>query len=96
MGIGRKDSAERILKEAVKLDPVQFLGVCKIAGVKIYEDLENEEENDEGGRAEEDTKNKPRPFKDIWADLCDAVDSMNRMQRRNLGRLVRAATKKEK
>ena len=36
-----------------------------------------------------------REFKDIWADVCDAIDGLNRVQKRNLDKLLKAATKKE-
>ena len=32
-----KNSPERLLEEIIKLEPVQFIGVCKIIGVDIYE-----------------------------------------------------------
>ena len=99
MKIG-KNSPEKILEEIVKLDPVEFLGVCKILGVDIYNTASAEivEETDEGAKVidERDDLKTPREFYDIWSDICDAVASMNRTRRRNLSTLVRAATKKEK
>ena len=88
--IGRKDSPEEIIKGILKLDALEFLGICKIIGVNIYEQY------DEGGRPIEDAKNNVRPFENIWGDVCDTIDGMNRTKRRNLNKLVRAATKKEK
>ena len=89
----KKNSPENLLLEIMKLNPIEFLGICKIVGVRIYE-----EENVEGGRAvqDDDKDAKPRNFYDIWEDLCDELEKMNRVRRRNLGRLVYAATKKEK
>ena len=78
-----KSSPERLLEEIVELEPVQFLGVCKILGIELYRT------DDEGAPAEEGTKD----FSELWADVCDTIGSMNRTRRRNLSRLIYAATK---
>ena len=56
------------------------------------------EADEEGGQAVARMKLEvePRDFNDIWEDLCDELEKMNRVRRRNLGKLVYAATKKEK
>lgn len=88
----KKNSPENLLLEIVKLNPIEFLGICKIVGVEIYD-----EEDVEGARASDDRKDgKPREFEAIWNDLCDQIEQMNRVRRRNLGKLIYAATKKEK
>lgn len=85
-----KYSPESLIKGILKLDPIEFLGICKICGVDVYEDVEC-------GQAKEDTNaTQPREFADIWVDLCDTIEAMNRVRRRNLGSLIYAATKKEK
>lgn len=76
-----KNSPERLLEEIVKLDSVQFLGVCKILGIDVYID---------------EDKEKPKSFYDLWQELCDTVGALNRVRRRNLGFIIYAATKKEK
>ena len=76
-----KNSPERLLEEIVKLDSVQFLGVCKILGIDVYID---------------EDKEKPKDFYDLWQELCDTVGALNRVRRRNLGSIIYAATKKEK
>ena len=38
----------------------------------------------------------PREFYEIWCDVCDIIGEMNRTRRRNLGKLIYAATKKDK
>ena len=87
-----KNSGERLLEEILKLDTVEFLGVCKILGIKLVkEPVKDAEDDEECGRAVE-----PRQFEDIWCDMCDKLETMNRTQRRNLGKLVYAATKKGK
>lgn len=77
-----KNSPERLLQEIVKLDSLQFLGICRILGIELFED--------------EETKLKPKSFGDMWGELCDIVNEMNRIRRRNLGKLVYTATKKGK
>ena len=85
-----KYSPENLVREILKLDPIEFLGICKICGVDVYEDVEC-------GQANEDADaTQPRDFADIWVDLCDTIEAMNRVRRRNLGSLIYAATKKEK
>lgn len=95
MKIG-KNSPEKILEKLVELEPVEFLGICRILDVKIFKDTDLEE-SVEGARVIEKHDGKePRDFYDIWCDVCDTINSMSRTRRRNLNRLVRAATEKEK
>lgn len=88
-----KYNPEKLLIELLSLEPIEFFGICKIIGVEIYK----EEENEECGGAEKhtDVHMVPREFYEIWCDICDTVDDMNRTRRRNLGKLIYAATKKE-
>ena len=75
------------------------MGICKILGVKTVVEgvtFDSSESTAEGGPANGKVELTPRPFKDIWADVCDAIDKLNRVQKRNLNRLLKAATKKEK
>lgn len=93
-----KYSPESLVEKILELDAIEFLGICKICGIDVYEDVE---EDVECGRPNDDTNathaaSHPRDFTDIWTDLCDTIESMNRVRRRNLGRLIYAATKKEK
>ena len=89
-----KNSPENLIIKALELDPIEFLGICKIVGVDVYEDVECGQANDDANATQETLQ--PREFTDIWSDLCDTIESMNRVRRRNLGRLIYAATKKEK
>ena len=96
-----KYSPENLVEKILELDAIEFLGICKICGIDVYEDVENVEEDVECGRPNDDTNTTqevlhPREFTDIWSDLCDTIEAMNRVRRRNLGRLIYAATKKEK
>ena len=79
-----KNSPEKLLTTLLALEPVEFIGVCKIIGVEVFK------ENEEGNSSME-----PREFYEIWCDVCDTVGEMNRVRRRNLGKLIYAATKKE-
>lgn len=94
-----KYNPEKLLVELLSLEPIEFIGICKIIGVEIYK--EEKKENEECGGAEEYTEEHtnthmvPREFYEIWCDVCDIVDDMNRTRRRNLGKLIYAATKKE-
>ena len=68
---------EKIVKELVKLEPMEFLGICTVVGVRpIDED-----------------KGEPKEFEVLWAEVVDKIDSMSRLRKRNLERLVRAAIK---
>lgn len=89
-----KNSPENLIVKILELDPIEFLGICKIVGVDVYEDVECGQANDDTNATQE--ASQPREFTDIWSDLCDTIESMNRVRRRNLGRLIYAATKKEK
>ena len=88
-----KNSPEQLLRQIVKLEPVQFIGICKILGVDIYKE-------NVAAQPTEENKGKiidsiiPRTFEELWSDVCDAVGEMNRTRRRNLGKLLYPATKK--
>ena len=89
-----KNSPESLIVKILELDPIEFLGICKIVGVDVYEDVECGQANDDTNATQE--ASQPREFTDIWSDLCDTIEAMNRVRRRNLGRLIYAATRKEK
>lgn len=98
MAIG-EDKGVKLLRKVLELDPIEFLGICKILGVKtVVEEVtfDSSESTAEGGLVNGKVELTPRPFKDIWVDVCDAVNRLNRVQKRNLNRLLKAATKKEK
>lgn len=90
-----KNSAENIVMNILKLNAIEFLGVCKIIGVEIYSTETSEAEYAEGGRANVNVELHARPFEDIWNDVCDVIDSMNREEKRKLNRLVNAALKEK-
>lgn len=93
-----KDKTEKLIREIAKLEPEEFLGVCKILGIKLVDVEEyveeNVEENVEGGRSKKEAK--PKEFTQLWDEVCEKVNALNRTQKRNLDKLVRAATKEKK
>ena len=74
----KKARPEDIVEKLVELEPVEFLGICHILNVDLFIDEEDKE---------------PKDFEDMWSEVCDKVWALNRVQRRNLMKLVRAATK---
>ena len=90
--IGR-NSSEDLLKKIVKLDTVEFLGVCKILGVDLYN---VDEPLDQSADDEQRASQSARDFTDIWCDLCDKVENLSRTRRRNLNRLVSKVIKRGK
>ena len=108
-----KDKTEKLMRRIAKLEPAEFLGVCKILGIKLYREKAdmgettdtatdnvevNVEETVEGADPKTDLKDmyEPRPFDELWNDMCEKVNGLNRTRKRNLDKLLRAATKKEK
>ena len=89
-----KDKTEKLVREIAKLEPEEFLGVCKILRIRLVDVEENVEENVEGGRAKKEAKT--RDFTELWDEVCEKVNALNRTQKRNLDKLVRAATKGKK
>ena len=86
-----KNSPESLVEEILKLEPIEFLGICKIIGVDVYEDVECAQANED-----ENALPPARDFYEIWNDVCDTIGDMNRVRRRNLGKLIYAATKSKK
>lgn len=93
-----KDKTEKLMREIAKLEPEEFLGVCKILGIKLVDVEkyveENAEENVESGQSKKEAK--PKEFTQLWDEVCEKVNALNRTQKRNLDKLVRAATKEKK
>ena len=89
-----KDKTEKLMREIAKLEPEEFLGICKILDVKLVDIEEDVEEDVEGGQSKVEAK--PRDFTDLWDEVCEKVNALNRNQKRNLDKLVRAATKGKK
>ena len=86
--------AEKLIRMIGKLEPQEFIGVCKILGVKIY-DLKEDKKQTE--REEKDKSNvEVRPAEKLVQEVIDKILSLNRIQRRNLKKLIKLATKGRK
>lgn len=108
---------EKVLRRIVKLQPEEFIGVCKILGVKFYtqenvwvESEENEQvlaadrcrtnnnedessDSTDSGATTGYFKVIVRPAEDMIGDMIQAIEQLNRIQRKNLNRLLKPATK---
>ena len=80
---------KRIVERICKLEPQEFMGICKILGVKIYEEIDKGEEK-------EKLNVEARPAEKLIEEVIEKVVELNRAQRRNLDKLLKAATKGEK
>lgn len=80
-----KRGIERFQRQLLQLEPVEFVGVCRILGIQLV------------SKNEETGENTPIPFDEVFAALMDKYEELSRLQRRNLNKLLRPATKgKEK
>lgn len=68
----------------VKLEPTEFLGLCKLLCVHVF----NNEKKDENG------KPKPRSGEDIVVDCIDKFSQLNRAKRREIMAILRPIGKK--
>ena len=73
---------EKLVRMIGKLEPQEFIGVCKILGVKIYE-LGEKEEKKEDVEEEDKKKVTMRPAENLLQEVVDKILSLNRIQRRN-------------
>jgi len=92
---------KKLVMMITKLEPQEFLGVCKLLGVELYEG-ECDEISTGRQTSEFPTKDElieltkdvqVRAAENLFEDVIDKICSLNRMRRRNLERLVRSATK---
>jgi hypothetical protein len=90
---------EKLARMMVKLEPAEFMGVCKILGVEIVEyaadsqTLDNNEDNAQDVAENRDINVKVRPAEELIAEVFDKLAKLNRTQRRNLMKLLKPATK---
>ena len=77
-----------------KLEPQEFIGVCKILGVKLtQEDMEEAKEiTDKDGNTIV-VHCSVRPTEELIEDAIDKIAHLNRTQGRNLRKILKAATK---
>ena len=69
-----------------QLEPQEFVGVCKILGVKVAS--EEQEEGEDAG-----VLLSVRPTEELIEEVVEKIYALNRVQGRNLRRLLKAATK---
>lgn len=69
-----------------QLEPQEFIGVCKILGVKVTS--EEQEEGEDAG-----VLLSVRPTEELIEEVVEKIYALNRVQGRNLRRLLKAATK---
>ena len=97
---------EKLVVMISKLEPQEFLGVCKLLGVRLYDEVAPVEKSDENleGRETSELPTKEelmernsdvvmRPAEILLEEVVTELCSMNRVRRRNLERIVRSATK---
>ena len=97
---------EKLVVMISKLEPQEFLGVCKLLGVRLYDEVAPVEKSDEvlDSREISDLPTKKeliernsdvvvRPAEILLEEVIEELCSMNRVRRRNLEKLLRPATK---
>lgn len=97
---------KKLVKMISKLEPQEFLGVCKLLGVRLYDEVAPVEKSDKisTGRETSDLPTKEelmernsdvvvRPAEILLEDVIDEICQLNRVRRRNLERIIRSATK---
>ena len=72
--IRNKYSVENIVGEIAKLQPEEFIGVCRILGISLMVDKET-----------------PKEAGTLFEDVIGKLNTMNRIQRKNLIKILRAA-----
>ena len=72
--IRNKYSVENIVGEIAKLQPEEFIGVCRILGISLMVDKET-----------------PKEAGALFEDVIGKLNTMNRIQRKNLIKILRAA-----
>lgn len=92
-------AVEKLARMIVKLEPAEFIGVCKILGVELYtlgeSELvsDSEEQNDMNTTVKINQKLEIKEAEELILEVFDKLNSLNRTQRRNLTKLVKSAVK---
>ena len=63
-----------------KLEPMEFMGLVRIFNIDIFED---------------NAEKTPKTFEQILSEVLDAYVKASRLQRRNLMKILKAATRKK-
>lgn len=70
---------ERFQRQLLQLEPIEFIGVARILGVRLFDSDMME----------------PIPFEELFIRVLEEYKRLTRRQRKNLEKILRAATKKE-
>lgn len=97
---------KKLVEMITKLEPQEFLGVCKLLGVRLYDEVAPVKESDENLEGRETSKLPTkkelmernsdvvmRPAEILLEEVVTELCSMNRVRRRNLEKLLRPATR---
>lgn len=97
---------KKLVEMITKLEPQEFLGVCKLLGVRLYDEVAPVKESDENLEGRETSKLPTkeelmernsdivmRPAEILFEEVVTELCSMNRVRRRNLEKLLRPATR---
>ena len=76
-------NTEKLLVTIPKLELVEFMGLARMLGVKLYKD-----EKDEDGHF------ISRPFSEVLDDIMARFDKLDRTKKREILRLLKKATTK--
>jgi len=93
---------KKLVEMIAKLEPQEFLGVCKLLGVRLYDEVAPVENSDGRQTSKLPTKEElmernsdvvMRPAEILLEDVIDELSKLNRVRRRNLEKLLKPATK---
>lgn len=86
----RRKIKEKCAELMLRLEPQEFIGICKILGVKLLEQ-DTIEKSEESG----EVVLSVRPAENLIQDAIDKIGELNKVQSRNLYKLLKAATKEK-
>ena len=86
----RRRIKEKCAELMLQLEPQEFIGICKILGVKLLEE-DSIEKSEESG----EVVLSVRPAENLIQDAIDKIGELNKVQSRNLYKLLKAATKEK-
>lgn len=107
--MNKEEKISKVTKELIevicKLEPQEFIGVCKILNIPIIEEVENEGApaplvtnettlNDFEATGRASTSNiSIRKAEDLVPDVINKITQLNRTRKRNLLKLLKPAVK---
>ena len=82
---------EKLLKMIVALEPQEFIGVCKILGIEVYNVVDSEVESEQVLAAEPTSEKTELNLSDAEAPARTTTESKEENQKRNLNVEIRPA-----